>query len=190
MGYMEMYETRRIISIPNFIYFFNLLKPLFYKGLQDPYFFRCYNQCCTYRIPIPQKSIQNTEQVQHFSQFLCLPFISPFVLPGTVQIPFFLPVFFAPTYSTKLHMGFLSISLILFMPILEYSAASLKMMSDKLSNTSLTTETMFMNLHEQHAIVYDKEFITTEPVKKMNEAYKAFKVQCPATIPRQAQNVD
>ena len=70
------------------------------------------------------------------------------------------------------------------------AAATLKMMADKLSNTSLTTETMFMNLHEQHAIVYDKEFITTEPVKKMNEAYKAFKVQCPATIPRQAQNVD
>ena len=66
------------------------------------------------------------------------------------------------------------------------AAATLKMMSEKLSNTSLTTETMFMNLHEQHAIVYDKEFITTEPVKKMNEAYKAFKVQCPATIPRQA----
>ena len=66
------------------------------------------------------------------------------------------------------------------------AAATLKMMSDKLSNTSLTTETMFMNLHEQHAIVYDKEFITTEPVKKMNEAYKAFKVQCPATIPRKA----
>lgn len=60
----------------------------------------------------------------------------------------------------------------------------LKMMSEKLKKTSLTTESMFMNLHEQHAIVYDKEFITTEPVKKMNDAYKAFKVQCPTTIPR------
>ena len=66
------------------------------------------------------------------------------------------------------------------------AAVTLKMMSDKLGKTSLTTESMFMNLHEQHAIVYDKEFITTEPIKKMNEAYKAFKVQCPATIPRQA----
>ena len=66
------------------------------------------------------------------------------------------------------------------------AAATLKMMSDKLSSTSLTTESMFMNLHEQHAIVYDNEFITTEPVKKMNDAYKAFKVQCPATIPRKA----
>ena len=66
------------------------------------------------------------------------------------------------------------------------AAAILKMMSDKLTMTSLTTESMFMNLHEQHALVYDKEFITTEPTKKMNDAYKAFKVQCPATIERKA----
>ena len=44
---------------------------------------------------------------------------------------------------------------------------------------------MFTNLHEQHAMVYDKEFITTESVKKMNDAYKAFKVQCLAIISRQ-----
>lgn len=67
------------------------------------------------------------------------------------------------------------------------AAAILKLMSDKLKKTSLTTASMFMNLHEQHAIIYDNEFITTEPVKKMNEAYKAFKVQCPATIPRIAE---
>lgn len=65
------------------------------------------------------------------------------------------------------------------------AAAVLKLMSGKLSKTSLTTESMFMILHEQHAIVYDKEFITTEPVKKMNEAYKAFKLQCPEKIQRQ-----
>lgn len=65
------------------------------------------------------------------------------------------------------------------------AAAALKLMSEKLKNTSLTIESMFMNLHEQHATVYDKEFITTEPVKKMNDAYKAFKVQCPAVISRQ-----
>ena len=64
------------------------------------------------------------------------------------------------------------------------ATAALKMMSDKLKKTSLTTDSMFMNLHEQHAIVYDKEFVTTEPVKKMNDAYKIFKVQCPAVIPR------
>ncbi len=64
------------------------------------------------------------------------------------------------------------------------AAVILKLMSEKLKKTSLTTESMFMNLHEQHAIIYDDVFITTEPTKKMNEAYKAFKVQCPATIPR------
>ena len=41
-----------------------------------------------------------------------------------------------------------------------------------------------MNLHEQHAIIYDDVFVTTEPVRKMNEVYKALNVQCPATIPR------
>jgi len=64
------------------------------------------------------------------------------------------------------------------------AAVTLKMMSDKLKKTTLTTTSMFMNLHEQHAIIYDDQFITTEPVRKMNEAYKAFKVQCPATISR------
>lgn len=44
---------------------------------------------------------------------------------------------------------------------------------------------MFMNLHEQHTMVYDKEFITTKLVKKMNDAYKSFKVQYPAVISRQ-----
>jgi len=62
------------------------------------------------------------------------------------------------------------------------SAVTLKMMSDRLKKTLLTTESMFMNLHEQHEIIYDKEFITTKSVKKMNEVYKAFKVQCPAII--------
>lgn len=45
----------------------------------------------------------------------------------------------------------------------------------------LTQEYSF---HEQHAIVYDREFVTTEPVKKMNDAYKAFKIQSPVTIMR------
>lgn len=35
----------------------------------------------------------------------------------------------------------------------------------ELKNTSLTTQTMFMNLHEQHAIVCDGEFVTTDYVK-------------------------
>jgi len=67
------------------------------------------------------------------------------------------------------------------------AAVLLKLMSEKLKKTSLTTESMFMNLHEQHAVIYDDVFVTTEPTKKMNEAYKAFKVQCPATIPRKTE---
>ena len=64
------------------------------------------------------------------------------------------------------------------------AAAILKQMSEKLRLTSLTTESMFMTLHEQHAIIYENEFITTEPVKRMNDAYKAFNIQCPTSIPR------
>jgi hypothetical protein len=67
----------------------------------------------------------------------------------------------------------------------------LKLMSDKLRKTSLTIESLFMNLHEQHAVIYDDVFVTAEPVKKMNEAYKAFNVLCPPTIPREGRgNVD
>ena len=63
------------------------------------------------------------------------------------------------------------------------AAVMLKMMSDKLKGTSLTTESMFAILHEQHATIYDNELITTEPVRKMNEAYKAFDIKCPETLP-------
>ena len=46
------------------------------------------------------------------------------------------------------------------------AAALLKMISSEISDSILTTESMFMNLHEQHAVVYEHEFITTEPTKK------------------------
>lgn len=64
------------------------------------------------------------------------------------------------------------------------AVATFKMLSDKLVNTSLTAESIFMNLHEQHVLVYDDQFITTEPNKKMNDAYKLFGIDCPITIPR------
>ena len=64
------------------------------------------------------------------------------------------------------------------------ATAAIKMMSDVLASrkTSLTVESMLEILHEQHAIEYDGQLVTTEPVKKMNEAYKAFGVECPDTI--------
>ena len=63
------------------------------------------------------------------------------------------------------------------------ASVMLKMMSAKLKGTSLTTEAVFMIMHEQHAAIYDNELITTEPVRKMNEAYKAFGITCPETLP-------
>jgi transposase len=66
------------------------------------------------------------------------------------------------------------------------AAVLLKFMSDKLKGSVLTTESMFMNLHEQHATIYDEEIITTEPTKKMNDAYKIFGIKCPAVIPKKS----
>ena len=67
--------------------------------------------------------------------------------------------------------------------MLTFMATSvLKMLSDKLEGTFLTTESAFMNLHEQHAIIYDDVIVTTEPTKKMNEAYKALRIECPETL--------
>ena len=51
-----------------------------------------------------------------------------------------------------------------------YGCSHIKADVGPVEKTSLATASMFMNLHEQHAIIYDNEFITTEPVKKMNEA--------------------
>ena len=63
------------------------------------------------------------------------------------------------------------------------ATAILKMMSDVLRDTSLTTETALFNLSHQNALVYENELITNEPVKLMNEAYKAFGIECPVSIP-------
>lgn len=64
------------------------------------------------------------------------------------------------------------------------ATAAVKMMSDVLASarTSLTVESMLEILHEQHAVEYDGQLVTTEPVRKMNEAYKAFGIKCPDTI--------
>lgn len=67
--------------------------------------------------------------------------------------------------------------------MLTFMATSIiKMMSDKLEGTSLTLESVFMHLHEQHAIIYDDVIVTTEPNKKMKDAYKAFGIECPETL--------
>jgi len=63
------------------------------------------------------------------------------------------------------------------------ASSLLKLMGDKLKGTGLITDEMFMNLHEQHASLYDDEILLTESVKKMNIAYKAFGITFPSSIP-------
>lgn len=46
----------------------------------------------------------------------------------------------------------------------------------------VTVASMLEILHEQHAIGYGGQLVTTEPVRRMNEAYKAFGIKCPGTI--------
>ena len=64
------------------------------------------------------------------------------------------------------------------------ATAATRMMSDVLASrrTSPAVESMLRILHEQHAIEYDGRLVTTEPVRKMNEAYRAFGIRCPDTI--------
>ena len=58
------------------------------------------------------------------------------------------------------------------------------MMSDVLASakTSLTVESMLEILHEQHGVIYGDEMVTTEPVRRMNEAYRAFGIKCPDVV--------
>ena len=62
------------------------------------------------------------------------------------------------------------------------AAVVYKLLQDKIAESGLTTESMFLNLHEQHVCIYDQELITTEPTKKMNNAYKALGIECPAIL--------
>ena len=64
------------------------------------------------------------------------------------------------------------------------ATVAIKMMSDVLASrrTSLTVESMPGILHEQHATGRDGRLVTTEPVRKINEAYRAFGIRCQDTI--------
>jgi hypothetical protein len=54
-------------------------------------------------------------------------------------------------------------------------------MSDVLASkrTPLTVESMLEILHEQHAIEYDGQLVTTEPARKISEAYGGLRHQVP-----------
>lgn len=63
------------------------------------------------------------------------------------------------------------------------STAILKILQDRLLKTKLSTSEVFSVLSRQGALVYPNSLITSEPVKKMNDIYKHFKIKCPEEIP-------
>ena len=58
----------------------------------------------------------------------------------------------------------------------------MKIMSDKLKKSSLTTEMLFMFLDQHRAKIYEDKIIISEATKIMNYIYKMFKINVPAEI--------
>lgn len=63
------------------------------------------------------------------------------------------------------------------------STTILKILQDRLLKTKLSTSEVFSVLSHQGILVYPDSLITSEPVKKMNDIYKHFKIKCPEEIP-------
>lgn len=63
------------------------------------------------------------------------------------------------------------------------STAILKVLQDRLVKTGLSVSEAFSVLSHQGALVYPNALVTSEPVKKMNDIYKQFKIKCPEEIP-------
>ncbi len=58
----------------------------------------------------------------------------------------------------------------------------LKLIQDRLAETKYNPISMFMNLRNQKCKVYGNEIVTSEAFKKINDCYKLFDIQCPATL--------
>ncbi len=63
------------------------------------------------------------------------------------------------------------------------STAVLKILQDRLLKTKLSVSEVFSVLSRQVALIYPDSLVTSEPVKKMNDIYKHFKIKCPEEIP-------
>ena len=63
------------------------------------------------------------------------------------------------------------------------STTIVKILQDRLMKTKLSISEVFSVLSHQGALVYPDSLITSEPVKKMNDIYKHFKIKCPEEIP-------
>ena len=58
----------------------------------------------------------------------------------------------------------------------------MKMLSDSLKETNLTTEMLFMALDQHRAKIYETKIIVNEATKIMNYAYRKFKMKVPVEI--------
>jgi hypothetical protein len=58
-----------------------------------------------------------------------------------------------------------------------------KIVQDKLKETSMNPESMFLNLRNHKCKVYEHTIVTQEEFKKANDCYKLFKIECPVRIP-------
>ena len=58
----------------------------------------------------------------------------------------------------------------------------MKMLSDKLKDTKLTTEMLFMALDQHRAKIYEDRIVVNEATKIMNYAYRKFKIKVPVEI--------
>jgi len=69
--------------------------------------------------------------------------------------------------------------------VLAFIAAVIaKMLQLDLRRTDYTVESALLNLRGQKCKVFDREVLPQEAVKKVNDVYKLFKLQCPDSIPR------
>ena len=63
------------------------------------------------------------------------------------------------------------------------ASAITKILMDRLMGTGLSPELVYAILQNQVVQIFPDSLLTSEPVKRMNDIYKHFKIQCPATIP-------
>ncbi|MCD8203285.1 MAG: transposase [Prevotella sp.] len=64
------------------------------------------------------------------------------------------------------------------------ATALLELMSQNLKKAKISVDSALSTLSNHRVDVYDEWFVTREPVKKMNQIYKALKIKCPISIER------
>ena len=63
------------------------------------------------------------------------------------------------------------------------STTIIKILQDRLQGTKLSPSEVFSTLSHQGALICPDSLVSSDPVKKMNDIYKHFKIECPEEIP-------